>query len=230
MDALSAVGDPELRTTLLFACSRPGAVSADELAADRGVHRNVARARLDRLAEAGLLIPSFERRSGRSGPGAGRPAKVYSVAPSLSAIGFPDRRYEALVSVMLDALPTAGRRRRLHECGAAFASDFARAGGLREAKSLGAGARRLCAALGRLGYQAAVEEVSDGRAVLVTPACPLRPIVRERPEAAELDRGFWEGLTAAAVGARPADVTCETCDCHRSESPCRISVTVAGHD
>src|SRR4051794_19322123 len=100
MDALEAVGDPELRAALRFVRSRPRAVSSDELAEAQSLHRNVAKARLDRLAGAGLLVSSFERRSGRSGPGAGRPAKVYSPAPETSGIEFPERNYAELVGLL----------------------------------------------------------------------------------------------------------------------------------
>src|SRR6478672_8996419 len=86
MDSLEAVGDPELRAALRFVRSRRSPVTADELAAAESVHRNVARGRLERLAEAGLLVSRFERRSGRTGPGAGRPAKVYSPAPEIDEI------------------------------------------------------------------------------------------------------------------------------------------------
>src|SRR5205085_3331160 len=55
MDPLEAAGDPELREALLCARGQARPVTADELAAAREVHRNVARARLERLAEAGLL-------------------------------------------------------------------------------------------------------------------------------------------------------------------------------
>src|SRR5581483_4394850 len=97
MDALEAVGTPELREALAFVRGHPAAVTADQLAAATSVHRNVARNRLDRLAEAGLLVTRFERRTGRSGPGAGRPAKVFAPAPETAAIEFPARHYEDLV-------------------------------------------------------------------------------------------------------------------------------------
>ena len=115
MDALEAVGDPELRSALRFVRSRRSPVSADELAAAESVHRNVARSRLERLEGAGLLVTSFERRSGRTGPGAGRPAKVYSPAPEITQIEFPERNYEQLVGLLVDALPARGRKRRLRE-------------------------------------------------------------------------------------------------------------------
>ena len=76
MDQLNAVGDPALRSALLFARSRRDPITVDDLAAAQDVHRNVARSRLDRLADAGLLTVGSARRSGRTGPGAGRPAWV----------------------------------------------------------------------------------------------------------------------------------------------------------
>jgi predicted ArsR family transcriptional regulator len=104
MDHLAAVGDPELREALLFARSHARPVTADELAQDRGLHRNVARSRLERLVDAGLLAVSYERRTGRSGPGAGRPAKTYSVVPQLESIEFPADQSGPLTALLVDAL------------------------------------------------------------------------------------------------------------------------------
>src|SRR4051812_13116904 len=124
MHRLDSIGDPDLRETLLFARRQPRPVTADDVAAALGTHRNVARGRLERLAEAGLLIASFERRTGRTGPGAGRPAKSYRVAPELSAIEFPRRRYEQLISLVVEALPARTRRDRLHEIGIEFGREL----------------------------------------------------------------------------------------------------------
>src|SRR6266576_5166375 len=118
MHRLDLIGDRELRETLLFARAQPLPVTADEVAAAQQVHRNVARGRLERLAGAGFLIASFERRTGRTGPGAGRPAKTYRVAPELTAIEFPERRYEQLIGLIVDALPKRARGKRLDELGA----------------------------------------------------------------------------------------------------------------
>lgn len=227
MDELNAVGDTGLRSALLYARSIPHAVSADDLAAKQGVHRNVARSRLDRLAAAGLLTSGFERRSGRSGPGAGRPARVYSVPPSLTPIEFPERRYELLVGHLVDALPERGRSIRLRDAGHAFGSDLALQSGLRPAKTLSTALHRMCAAIGQLGYQASVAEISADAAVVVTPTCPLRPIVRAGAQAAEIDRGFWTGLTAAALGVSTDVLECRTCDCHADTSSCRVLLRVS---
>src|SRR3954451_13421911 len=124
MHRLDALGDWGLRETLLFARAQELPVTADEVAAAHQVHRNVARGRLERLADAGLLIASFERRTGRTGPGGGRPAKTYRVAPELTAIEFPERRYEQLIGLVVDALPERARPDRLSEIGRAFGREL----------------------------------------------------------------------------------------------------------
>ena len=225
MDALEAVGDPELRETLLWVRAEARPVDADQLAAAHEIHRNVARSRLERLAAAGLLSSDFERRTGRSGPGAGRPAKVYTVAPELDAIEFPARRYESLLGLLVAGLPSEGRAEKLREIGVEFGRELAQAARLRPAKTLATGFERMCAAVRSLGYQAAVAEVTENGAVIATPTCPLRPLVRAHPEAAEIDRGMWAGLAATALaGSEVVDVTCETRDCLEDHAACRVLI------
>src|SRR2546428_990931 len=220
---LDRIGERELRETLLFARAQPQPVTADELAAAQRIHRNVARGRLERLGEAGLLIASFERRTGRTGPGAGRPAKTYRVAPELSAIEFPERRYEQLVGLVVDAMPDGARRDRLREVGIAFGRELAREARLRSAKRFRTGLGRVCAALGGLGYQASVAEVTGERAVITTATCPLRPLVRARPLLAELDRGMWAALLAQALQGSSVDqIACDTPNCQRDDADCRV--------
>ena len=227
MHRLDAIGDQELRETLVYTRARPLPVTADEVAAAHGVHRNVARGRLERLADAGLLIRSFERRTGRTGPGAGRPAKTYRVAPELSAIEFPERRYEQLIGLVVDAMPERARRDRLREIGIAFGRELAREARLRPAKGFRTGLGRVCAALGNLGYQASVAEVTDERAVITTATCPLRPLVRTRPRLAELDRGMWAALLARALAGTAIDeIGCDTPNCQRDDADCRVLLTL----
>jgi predicted ArsR family transcriptional regulator len=227
MHRLDAIGDHELRETLLLARAQPLPVTADEVAAAQGIHRNVARGRLERLAEVGLLIPSFERRTGRTGPGAGRPAKTYRVAPELTAIEFPERRYEQLIGLVVDALPEGARGDRLHEVGIAFGRELAVDARLRSAKTLRTALGRVCAALGGLGYQASVAELTGEGAVITTATCPLRPLVRAHPSLAGLDRGMWAALVARALeGAGVDQITCDTHSCQRDDSDCRVLLTL----
>jgi predicted ArsR family transcriptional regulator len=227
MHRLDSVGDRELRETLLFARARPLPVTADEVAAAHRIHRNVARGRLERLADAGLLIPSFERRTGRTGPGAGRPSKTYRVAPELTAIEFPERRYEQLIGLVVDALPERTRRDRLHAAGIAFGRELAVEARVRSAKTFRTALARVCAALGGLGYQASVAEVTGERAVITTATCPLRPLVRAHSGLATLDRGMWAALVAGALeGASVEQIACDTASCQRDDADCRVLLTL----
>ena len=229
MDALQAVGVPELRDALRFVRAHRCSVSAEELATEQSVHHNVARRRLDRLAEAGLLVKRRERRTGRSGPGAGRPANVYCPAPETVEIEFPERPYHDLVGLLLDVLPDRARRQRLHEVGRSLADKLAAKAGLKRSRDLRRGLEGVCRAVGQLGYQAAVEEATADRAVITTPTCPLRPLVVARPELSEIDQGMWSGLIEAAVPGATA-VGCETCDCLDPGVPCRVVVTLRRPD
>jgi predicted ArsR family transcriptional regulator len=225
VDELQAVGVPELRHALLFVRGRRQPVSADELAAVQAVHRNVARRRLDRLVDAGLLVRRQERRTGRSGPGAGRPAHVYSPAPETSEIEFPGRPYHELVGLLVDALPERARANRLQEVGRTLARGLAAKAGLKPTRDLRLALDRVCAAVGVLGYQAEVAEVGEREAVIATPTCPLRPLVMARPEVGEVDRGMWSGLVEAAV-EDAGEVSCTTCDCLDADASCRIVVSI----
>jgi predicted ArsR family transcriptional regulator len=225
MDALQAVGVPELRDALRFVRGRRRPVSADELADAQSVHRNVARRRLDRLVEAGLLVRRRERRTGRSGPGAGRPAHVYSPAPETSEIEFPERPYHELVGLLVNALPERARTTRLQEVGRALAHGLVAKTGLRATRDLRRALERVCAAVGALGYQAEVAEVGARHAVIATPTCPLRPLVMARPDVGEVDRGMWTGLVESAVEGA-GEVSCTTCDCLDADAPCRIVVSI----
>ena len=223
MDALEAVGDPELRATLLFVRGARRPVSIAEVARAHDVHRNVARRRLERLAAAGLLVAGFERRTGRTGPGAGRPAKVYAPAPETAAIEFPERRYADLIGLLVDAMP----KRRLSDAGARFGTELAAAAGIEPERDRRAGLERMCDAVGALGFQARLGRLDGTSAEILTPTCPLRPLVVANPAASELDHGLWRGLVAAALEeVRVEDVSCGTRDCLEPCSSCRIVVSL----
>jgi predicted ArsR family transcriptional regulator len=223
MQRFDALGDQAVRETLTFVRSQPRPVTAAEVAEAVGAPRSVARWRLERLVAAGLLVADFERRSSRRGPGAGRPSKTYAAAPETEALEFPPRRLELLLSMLVDALPTRARPARLHEIGADFGKELARAAGLKKAATLATGLERVCRGLRRLGFHAAVESVSATEAVIVSATCPLRPLVVEKPAARDLDAGMWVGLLGAAVkDQRLQGLVCETEECLQHGSPCRI--------
>jgi predicted ArsR family transcriptional regulator len=227
-DRLAAAADPDLREVLLVARRAPAPVTADEVASELGLHHNVARARLDRLAAAGLLTVTRERRSGRSGPGAGRPSNVYAVPPELEAIEFPQRGYAKLVALMLELVPLEGRAEALRRTGERFGRQLAERSGIKAVRDPARGLERMCQAVGELGFQASVEEADADGGTIATPTCPLRPLVAVHPSAALIDEGMWAGLAGAAVaGLESAEVECETLDCFDSHASCRVRLRFA---
>jgi predicted ArsR family transcriptional regulator len=219
VDRLEAVGDPGLRAALLHVRAAARPVTADDLADAQGIHRNVARSRLERLLRAGLLETGFERRSERSGPGAGRPAKTYRAAPELSGIEFPGRHYETLLGLLAEELP----RDRLRDFGVAFGRELARTAGVRPTRRTSEALERVCAAVRSLGYQATVERADGDEAVIATPNCPLRPLVVAQPDAAVIDEGMWAGLAESALTGHRADaIACAASGCLDAHASCRI--------
>jgi predicted ArsR family transcriptional regulator len=84
-----------------------GEVTRDEAAAALELPRSVAAFHLDKLVDAGLADVRTERRTGRSGPGAGRPAKVYRRAVADVAVSLPERRYDLAGELLAEAVERA---------------------------------------------------------------------------------------------------------------------------
>ena len=59
-----------------------------------GLTRSKAAFHLDRLVDEGLLTVEFKRLTGRTGPGAGRPSKLYRRTDDEIAVTVPERRYD----------------------------------------------------------------------------------------------------------------------------------------
>src|ERR1700740_1122355 len=92
--SLSSLDDPARRRLYEVVTRQPGPVSRDEAASAAGIGRALAVSRVDRLLESGWLTASYQRPPGRSGPGAGRPAKLYSRSDREFAVTVPPREYE----------------------------------------------------------------------------------------------------------------------------------------
>src|SRR4051812_47733490 len=90
--AIAALSDPIRRRLYRLAAER--AIGRDEAADTIGIPRGTAAFHLDRLADAGLVTVSYRRLSGRTGPGAGRPSKLYAAASTDLIASVPERHYE----------------------------------------------------------------------------------------------------------------------------------------
>lgn len=91
--AISALGEPSRRALYDFIAQHGGWVSRDQAADATGLERGTAAHHLDRLADDGLLEIDYQRLTGRAGPGAGRPAKLYRRAERDIDVSLPPRRY-----------------------------------------------------------------------------------------------------------------------------------------
>jgi predicted ArsR family transcriptional regulator len=105
--AAAALRDPTRRTLVDFVARSATPVSIAEAVSATGIPKSTAAAHLNRLVDARVLDVRFERRTGRSGPGAGRPAKVYLLAHDEIVTSIPARDYELIGEVLAAALETA---------------------------------------------------------------------------------------------------------------------------
>src|SRR2546429_2846136 len=118
-------------------------VGRDEAARALRISRALAAFHLDKLVQLGLLEAAYRRLSGRQGPGAGRPAKLYRRSTRQLEITLPQRRYALagrLLARALAAQRSPASRRALERA----ARDLARTLGqaARSAGRRGRGRRR----------------------------------------------------------------------------------------
>ena len=104
---MAALAEPTRRRVYDHVARQSGAVDRDEVALAVGLPRTTAAFHLDRLAQCGLLDVSFARRSGRTGPGAGRPAKLYRRADTTVEVSVPERHYDLAGELLAGALAEA---------------------------------------------------------------------------------------------------------------------------
>ncbi|MGY1779287.1 helix-turn-helix transcriptional regulator [Geodermatophilus sp. SYSU D01036] len=208
VSAVAALAEPTRRRLYEHVVRAPHPLSRDDVAGATGVPRPTAAFHLDRLVTDGLLDVHYERRSGRSGPGAGRPAKLYRRAESPVSVSLPERRYDLAGDLLAAALAEAERS------------------GERPAEVLGRRAsgrgRELAAEAGGSGPGAALrvleehgfEPRADGGEVALA-NCPFHALARRHTDLVcgmnlRLVEGVLEGVPDAGLVAslRPAPGAC----------------------
>ena len=191
LDALASLAEPVRLALYRCVAGREQGVGRDEAAAAVGISRKLAAYHLDKLAEAGLLEVRFERRSGRSGPGAGRPAKIYLRSARPLEVALPARNYQLLAELLADAV-------QADPSGAAPAAleRTARAAGAENAvhadedHSRPQGAADVHAVLARHGY-----EPYDDEGVTRLRNCPFQRLAQtHRDLVCRANLAFVEGL------------------------------------
>ena len=107
MDGIGAVAvlaDPVRRRLYEAVAAAASPIGREEAARVAAVPLHSARFHLDKLVDAGLLEVSYARLTGRSGPGAGRPAKLYRRSAVEVAVSLPRRSYDLVGGVLAGAV------------------------------------------------------------------------------------------------------------------------------
>ena len=172
---LAAVGlldEPVRRRLYDFVVAQGRPVGREESARALGISRSLATFHLDRLTEAGLLEADYRRLSGRVGPGAGRPARVYRRATREFSVSLPDRRYALAGDLFATALEQMGDGQP-----PPVLAETARAAGekLGWTGARGSSARRLTTALRRGGYEPHV----DAHGTIRLQNCPFDALAQQ---------------------------------------------------
>ena len=107
ISAVAALDEPTRRALYDYVIRQPDPVSRDEAAAALKLPRATAVFHLDRLVDEKLLDVTYQRRTGRTGPGAGRPAKLYQRSPQHVTVSLPPRRYDLAGQLLSSALELA---------------------------------------------------------------------------------------------------------------------------
>ncbi len=199
--AIGSLQDPVRRSLYRYVAAQQGDVSRDEAAAGVGIQRALAAFHLDKLVEAGLLETTFRRLTGRTGPGAGRPAKLYRRSSSEHAVSVPPRTYDLAAELLAQAVDEGGdgpARDSVTEIGRRFGRQLGEQ--VRAHLDGRAGRERrmaaLVEALDRYGY----EPRREGRAIRLG-NCPFHALSeRHRELVCGMNLALLEGVVDAIGG------------------------------
>jgi predicted ArsR family transcriptional regulator len=200
--AVAALNDPLRLALYEYVTGQAGPVSRDQAAEALGVGRKIAAFHLDRLADQGLLDVAFRRLSGRQGPGAGRPAKLYSRSARQVQVSLPPRHYELAARLFAEALATPNPARTLTETARAFGESI----GARERQQAGLRTgthpplENTVGILANHGYQ---PSIADGQITLRN--CPFDALAHDyRDVVCTMNRALIDGLV---TGLNAHDLT-----------------------
>jgi predicted ArsR family transcriptional regulator len=190
--SLSSLDDPVRCRLYEVVRERTEPVGRDEAAAAAGVGRALAAYHLDKLVEAELLTASYQRPPGRSGPGAGRPAKLYSRSDREFTVTVPPREYELAARLLIQAVesdPSGQSRAALRDAARRFGAELS--------CRFQRGNASLEVALARHGYEP--QRGKDG--VIRLRNCPFRQLAEHHKDVVcGMNLGLIEGIVAGLGG------------------------------
>lgn len=207
IEAVGTLADDLRRQMYLFIRNQRRPVGRDEAAEAVGISRKLAAFHLDKLIEKGLLQAHYMRLSGRRGPGAGRPSKVYEPTEAEVAVSIPSRSYDLAGKILIKALErrSPGRSR-----------DAVRASAREEGFALGQQVRRqrrmqsaspkkVLAVARELLYERGYEPYLDEKGGLRLRNCPFHALAQQSVEiVCGLNQAFISGLLSG-LGSEELD-------------------------
>jgi predicted ArsR family transcriptional regulator len=194
---LAALDDPVRRRLYRYARGRGRPVTREEAAVHAGISRKLAAFHLDKLVDVGLLEARYEAPPDRR-PRVGRAPKVYQPSAAEVRVSIPERRYDLLAEVLVDALDRADQEgtaeRAAKEVAGARGRDLG--GRIRQERRLGRpGPERTMRAAGEALDQLGFETVPGDRGALLLRNCPFQALARRSPElVCGINHAFVDGL------------------------------------
>jgi predicted ArsR family transcriptional regulator len=204
LDVVGVLRDRQRRRVYTYVSRQRHEVSRDEAAQALSISRSLAAFHLDRLVQAGLLDVSYRRLTGRQGPGAGRPSKLYRRSYGQIVISLPERRYDLLAQLFAGSLHEAREPRvktRLARAARRFGQALASTYRARHRPTTRGSFRILSDVLDRLG----AEPYEEGRVVRLR-NCPFEAVASTYPKLVcgtnlNLVQGVLAGLGLDPLGA-----------------------------
>jgi predicted ArsR family transcriptional regulator len=198
LDSAGALAGGLRRDIYLYIREQRRRVGREEAARAVGISPKLAAFHLDTMVKKGLLTAHYVRLSGKSGPGAGRPSKVYEPSEREISVSIPYRSYEVVGDILLDALEStaepagAAVARAAHERGLALGQGERRAGKLRSV-----GKKKAFKVAGEFLSERGYEPYRDAGGDLRLHNCPFHGLAQRSPElVCSLNRAFIEGFLA----------------------------------
>lgn len=184
---LAALGEPIRRLLYRFVANQPDPVSRDQAAEGIGVARHVAKFHLDKLAEDGLLDTDYRRPAGRSGPGAGRPTKLYRPAADEIAVSLPERHYDLAADILAQAVTATQQSgisigEALHAAAHQTGARLGQSDTDRISDEATASAATICGLLADHGYEPVTILGNDHQARIMLRNCPFHRLAEAYPD------------------------------------------------
>jgi predicted ArsR family transcriptional regulator len=208
LSGICSLEDPTRRRLYDYVVAQSGPVTRDEAATALRLGRAVVAYHLDKLVDHGLLNASFARPPGRTGPGAGRPAKRYEPSDVELSATVPPRDYHLAAELLALAATD-------DDSGAVRAALEATAGRFGRELAEASTSEDLTALLDEQGY-----EPWDDRGTLRLRNCPFHRLAQRHTE-------LICGMNLALLGAA-ARATTDRLEAVLDPAPDRCCVAFVG--